>query len=341
MLDDGSPRRGAREASEARSEAESSTPSEVNKEEASDCPEGATSHAPRPSRLTPTEFALVLASALLHAVWSVAIKGARSPLAFGTAQQLAEVPLALCALFFFRLADLTPALLVLVAATGLAHGVYGFWMTLAYARAELTRVYPIIRSTPALLPLIAIPLGESVTPLGALGIAVVVAGVWLVYGDALSLRRLFAPELVYAWLALGAGVAYSLADKFAMAELHAGAWRGPLPRPLAWYALLTLAAVAVRVPLALARIGAAEVVAAARSDVRRVLVSTLAGLVGYGLILHVLQTAPASYVVAVRQLSVILAALIAMRFLGEQPTRTRLAGAALTVVGVATIAVAG
>ncbi|MFI5320100.1 MAG: EamA family transporter [Myxococcota bacterium] len=71
------------------------------------------------------------------------------------------------------------------------------------------------------------------------------------------------------------------------------------------------------------------------------LVSTLAGLVGYGLILHVLQTAPASYVVAVRQLSVILAALIAMRFLGEQPTRTRLAGAALTVVGVATIAVAG
>ncbi|MFI5320099.1 MAG: hypothetical protein ACHQ6V_11025 [Myxococcota bacterium] len=150
------------------------------------------------------------------------------------------MPLALCALFFFRLADLTPALLVLVAATGLAHGVYGFWMTLAYARAELTRVYPIIRSTPALLPLIAIPLGESVTPLGALGIAVVVAGVWLVYGDALSLRRLFAPELVYAWLALGAGVAYSLADKFAMAELHAGAWRGPLPRPLAWYALLTL-----------------------------------------------------------------------------------------------------
>ncbi len=291
--------------------------------------------------MNPTELALVLVSALLHAVWSVAIKGARSPLAFGTAQQLAEVPLALVALAFFDLTDLAPAIWVLVAATGLAHGLYGYWMSLAYTRAELTRVYPIIRSTPALLPLIAIPLGEIVTPLGALGIAIVVAGVWLVYGEELSLRKLFAPELVYAWLTLATTVAYSLFDKFAMAELHAGAWHGALPRPLAWYALLTLASVAVRTPLALRTVGASALVEAARSDLARVGLSVIAGLVGYGLILHVLQTAPASYVVAVRQLSVLFAALFAMRFLGERPSARRLAGAALTVAGVATIAVAG
>ncbi len=291
--------------------------------------------------MTPTELALITASALLHAVWSVAIKGARNPLAFGTAQQLAEVPLALAALFFFRLGDLAPGMWPLLVATGLAHGLYGTWMTLAYSRAELTRVYPIIRSTPALLPLIAIPLGESVTPLGVLGIAIVVAGVWLVYGGELSLRKLLAPELVYAWLTLATTVAYSLADKLAMAQLHAGEWSGPLPRPLAWYALLTLASVCVRLPLALRAVGGAAIAESARRDRGRVLLSTLAGFVGYGLILHVLQTAPASYVVAVRQLSVMFAAGIAMRFLGEAPSRARLAGAALTVVGVATIAVAG
>ena len=291
--------------------------------------------------MTTSAVALVAASALLHAVWSAAIKGARSPLAFGTAQQLVEAPFALGALFFFELGDVTPGLWALVAATGLAHGLYGYWMTLAYSRAELSRVYPIIRSTPALLPLVAIPLGESVTPLGAVGIAIVVAGVWLVYGGELSLRKLFAPELVYAWLTLGTTVAYSLTDKLAMAQLHAGAWRGPLPKPFAWYALLTLASVCVRVPLTLGAIGAAEIAHSARSDPGRVLLSVLAGFVGYGLILHVLQTAPASYVVAVRQLSVMFAALIAMRFLGEQPSRARLAGAALTVAGVATIAIAG
>ncbi len=291
--------------------------------------------------MTLTEFALVAASALLHAIWSVAIKGARNPQAFGTAQQLAEVPFALAALLLFRASDLTPAVWILLVATGLAHGLYGTWMTLAYSRAELTRVYPIIRSTPALLPLLAIPLGEHVTPLGALGIATVVAGVWLVVGGELSPRKLFAPELVYAWLTLGTTVAYSLTDKFAMAQLHASPWAGPLPRPFAWYALLTLAAVCVRLPLALRAVGAQALVESMRCDRGRVLLSVVAGFVGYGLILHVLQTAPASYVVAVRQLSVMFAAGIAMRFLGEAPSAMRIAGAALTVAGVATIAVAG
>jgi uncharacterized membrane protein len=291
--------------------------------------------------VNPTELALVLLSALLHAVWSVALKGARSPLAFGAAQQLAEVPVALLFLCFVDFGDLTRAIWTLVLATGLAHGLYGYWMSLAYERAELTRVYPIIRSTPALLPLVAIPLGEHVTALGALGIAIVVAGVWLVYGGELSLRRLLAPELVYAWLTLLTTVAYSLSDKFAMAELHAGAWHGALPKPLAWYAFITLAAVGVRVPLTLRRVGAGALLEAAREAPSRIVAAVIAGLVGYGLILQVLQTASASYVVAVRQLSVLFAALIAMRFLGERPSARRLAGAALTVAGVAAIAVFG
>ncbi len=291
--------------------------------------------------MTPTELALVATSALLHALWSAALKGARDPLAFGTAQQLAEAPLAAVALLFVPFADLSPALWPLLVATGFAHGFYGYWMSRAYERAELSRVYPIIRSTPALLPLVAIPLGEAVTPLGALGIAIVVAGVWLVYGGALSLRSLLAPDLVYAWLTLATTVAYSLTDKLAMAELHAGAWPSALPKPFAWYALITLAGVSVRLPLTLRSVGAGALVATARENAGRVAFSMAAGFVGYALILHVLRTAPASYVVAVRQLSVMFAAAIAMRFLGEQPTRARLLGAALTVVGVATIAVAG
>jgi drug/metabolite transporter (DMT)-like permease len=291
--------------------------------------------------MTPTEVALVATSALLHAVWSAALKGARNPLAFGTAQQLAEAPFALVVLLFIPFADLPPTLWALVAATGVAHGLYGYWMSRAYERAELSRVYPIIRSTPALLPLVAIPLGEPVTAFGALGIAIVVAGVWLVYGGALSLRSLFAPDLVYAWLTLATTVAYSLTDKLAMAGLHSGAWSSALPKPVAWYALLTLAGVSVRLPLTLRAVGAGELVGAARENVSRGAFSMAAGFVGYGIILHVMQTAPASYVVAVRQLSVMFAAGIAIRFLGEQPTRARLLGAALTVAGVATIAVAG
>ncbi len=288
-----------------------------------------------------TELGLVLASALLHAVWSAAIRAARSPLAFGTVQHLLAVPLAVLALFAFDLGDLPRTAWWCLAGTGLAHGVYTYWMSQAYARAELSRVYPIVRSTPALLPLVAVPLGEPVTGWGALGIAIVVAGVWAVVGARVERRALLAPELVYAWLTLASTVVYSLCDKRAMAELGAARWHGPLPAVLAWYALIFLASSPVLLPLSLRAVGAKELWGALRGEAPRAGAVLVTGIAGYGLILQAFRTAPASYVVAVRQLSVLFATGIAMRFLGERPSRRRLIGAAATVIGVALIAVGG
>jgi drug/metabolite transporter (DMT)-like permease len=62
-----------------------------------------------------------------------------------------------------------------------------------------------------------------------------------------------------------------------------------------------------------------------------------ASLLGYGLILEAYKTAPASYVVAVRQVSVLFALLFAVVWLRERPDRRRVIGAAATVVGVALI----
>ena len=54
---------------------------------------------------------------------------------------------------------------------------------------------------------------------------------WLVHTQGeLSLRALLAPGLGFAYLTLLATVAYSLADKQAMARLSAAPWTGPLPR---------------------------------------------------------------------------------------------------------------
>jgi drug/metabolite transporter (DMT)-like permease len=64
-------------------------------------------------------------------------------------------------------------------------------------------------------------------------------------------------------------------------------------------------------------------------------------LVGYGLILEAFGRAPATYVVAVRQSSVLFAAWMGVAFLGERPDRSRLAGAAATVAGVALIGFGG
>jgi len=289
--------------------------------------------------VTPFELLLVLTSALLHAIWSTWIKGSGDPLAFNLLQEAVALIAALAILPFFVLGEIPAAVWRLTAATGIAHGFYFYFMSRAYQQADLSLVYPIIRSTPAILPLIAVPLlGESVSPWGALGIAILVAGIWLIHAErSLELRRLRSRGLRFAYLTLAATVAYSLLDKQAMVLFSEAPWTGPLPRTVVFFFMLSVANTLVFTPLALRRLSWATLRQAGRRDGARAAAALTASLMSYSLILQAYQTAPASYVVAVRQVSVLFALLFAVGWLRERPDRRRVIGATATVAGVALI----
>jgi uncharacterized membrane protein len=61
-------------------------------------------------------------------------------------------------------------------------------------------------------------------------------------------------------------------------------------------------------------------------------------VLSYSLILRALETSPVSYVVAVRQSSVLFAVALSALWLRERPGRPRVLGAVATVLGVALIA---
>ena len=288
-------------------------------------------------------LALVLLSAFLHASWNAAAKGSGSPAAFVFLADAAALVLLLPAFFFFRLADLTAELWLLVLATGAIHGVYAWSLTRAYEAGDLTLVYPISRSTPAFVPFLAVPLlGERLTVGGVLGIALVLGGVWLVSTDArLAGQTLLTPELRFAYLTLAATVAYSLVDKRAMELLDARPWAGPIPRAVAYYVLLCASYLPFFFVLARRRLGVVALRETATRSAVAILSVVAASFVSYTLILQAMRTAPISYVVAARQSSVVFAVFLALVWLRERPSRVRLAGAALTVCGVVTIALAG
>ncbi len=290
--------------------------------------------------MTSFELALVLCSALLHAVWSTAIKGSRDPLSFNLLQGGFTIVVGTGVLAMADLGPLPAAVWRWLALTSVAHGLYIYWLSLALERGDLTLVYPLARSTPAFLPLIAVPLfGESLSVGGAAGIVVVVAGMWLVQvGASLDWRRFATPAARYALLTLAATVVYSLADKGAMVELHEQPARGVVPVAVLYYFLLSLGHLLVLAPLVVAQRGLRAVAAAARTELGPASLASLLGLLGYGAILKALETAPASYVVAVRQASVFFALLLGIVLLHERPGRARLVGAAATVLGVALIA---
>ena len=288
------------------------------------------------------ELAIVLLSALLHAGWSIAIKDSQDGLVFNLLQIPIAAVVALGLLAAVELSEIPDALWPILATTGIAHGLYLYWLTRALAEADISLVYPIARSTPAFMPLVAIPLlGEQLSWLGLLGVATVVAGLWLVnLGRGLKRRVFFQPGIAFAFLTLATTLAYGLLDKAAMVELDAAPWTSPIPRPIFYFFMLSLASGFVYVPLCLMRTSGEAVRRIARAEWPKILLAVVMGVAGYGLILEALRTAPASYVVAVRQASVLFVLVLSVRQLGERPGRPRILGAAFTVAGVALIAIA-
>jgi len=297
-----------------------------------------------------TAFSLVLGSALLHAWWSVSIKGSGDPLVFNALQLVAPLVATAACLPLMDLGGVPPLAWACLAATTACHTGYFWWMSRAYEHGELTLVYPIARSTPAFLPFVAVPLlGERLSAGGALGIAIVVIGMWLVQaGGATRLeggglrQQLFAePAVRYAMLTLAATVGYSLLDARAMLEISAHPWASVVPRALAWNLLLWSASGSLFAVLVARRRGSRALLDAARRDLVSPTRAALVSLAGYTLVLEALAMAPASYVVAVRQSSVLFALLFGVVRLRERPSRPRILGAVATVAGVVLIALSG
>jgi drug/metabolite transporter (DMT)-like permease len=263
---------------------------------------------------------LVLGAAFLHALWNVLLAGSRdSVVATGALLLFAAALLAPAALLVGG--ELSSEALPFVAASAALELVYFVLLSRAYRGGELGVVYPVARGTAPVLVLAAAAagLGRGVSWLAALGVLLVAAGV-LMFG--LSGARARSRDLAFG-LAIGVPIAgYTLVDSEALD--HAD----PMP-----YLFLVAALVCVAYNAGLALSGRAGAV---RAQLNGRMVLTAAATFGsYALVLAALQMAPAAPVAAVRESSIVIAALMAWLFLGEE---RRLGGAVLVVAGVALIA---
>jgi len=108
------------------------------------------------------------------------------------------------------------------------------------------------------------------------------------------------------------------------------------------YVLATFTATAITMSVAgLATGRAAAFRAVVRVAWRRALLTGLAALVTYGMVLIAVQYAPVGYVAALRESSVVLGALAGWRLLGEGDHRRRITAALIVLAGLITLVVAG
>ena len=267
-------------------------------------------------------LAFALAAAAAHASWNVLLAREPDPDASGAVALGAAV--VLFAPLAAATAGVTAAAAPYIAASAALELVYFALLAAAYKGGELSVVYPVARGSAPVLVLVAgaALLGAGASPLQAAGVVAVAGGVAAVRGGA---RGAGWCDLLFG-LAVGVCIAsYTLVDNEGLG--HA--------RPIAYLELVLLGtAPAYLAALALAGRGPALRKALAPATIA---VGALM-FAAYALTLAALRIASAAPVAAVRESSVVLATALAALMLHERVGRTRLAGAALVVAGVALVA---
>jgi drug/metabolite transporter (DMT)-like permease len=277
-------------------------------------------------------LALVIGAAVIHATWNALAKRAGDPLAFlwcaGGLATLLYLPVVVYVLWDrgFR-----PAALPFVVATVLLHAAYFFSLGRAYRSGDLSVVYPAARGTGvALVPMLALVVfDERLSTVGTLGIALVILGIFSLHWRrrGRSTPRL-APGTGWALLTGLTIAGYSLVDKAGVTRLH----------PVPYIGLMELGAWLVLLPAVRARPDAV----AREWRTNRVTIALVAALSpgSYLLVLFAFQLSKAAYVVAGREISIVLSALIGSLWMGEGALARRLGSAAVVAAGVACVALA-
>jgi len=226
-----------------------------------------------------------------------------------------------------------------VGGSGLLHLAYFKVLLKGYRVSDLTVVYPVARGTgPLISSLLAVAvMGEALTVHGAIGVLGVCAGVFIIAGGPAMLRSTHDPAQrarLHAGLRWGAATglliaAYTVLDSYSVKVLLLS------PVILDYFGNL------VRLPFmlpTLLRDPSGFVDAWRRYKWHAVVLGAVSPL-AYILVLYAVRVAPVSHVAPAREISMLFAALIGGRLLGEADRGQRVLGALLMAGGVVLLAV--
>jgi len=277
-------------------------------------------------------FLLVIVSAVSHACWNVLAKRGSDKGAFMWWMCFTSL-FTLLPVFYILLPSwgLPLAALPYLVVSGVAETLYFLSLGRAYELGDLSVVYPVARSSPLFVFLLAVVfLGEEVSPWGVLGILAVVLGVYMIHlrglsvGDFLKpLRSMRGRASQFALLTALCTSIYSLTDKMGVTAVA----------PFAYAFWLDVFVVAFLTPAVLWRRGWGPISAEWRRSRPQVIVSGFLMRFGYVLVLLALSLAQVSYILSVRQLSVVLGVVLGVGLLGEKYGGVRLLGSIVIFTG--------
>lgn len=277
--------------------------------------------------MDPLVAAAILAASLLHASWHALVKSTGDRVISLAGMNVVSAGTALALLPF---TSPLPALVYgLICASSLVHVGYKLALARLYDQADLGQAYPLARGfAPVMAAVLAYAaLGEAPSASAVAGIVLICAGLMLLAFESGG-RGASAAVLGIAASAGFAVALYSVVDAYGIRL--AGDW-------FSFTVCLLIVDGGIFVAYALAtRRGRALRVW--RENSGRTLASGALGVVSFAVFMWALGRASVGAVAALRETSVLFAALIGAVALGERATWKRYAAALLVIAGIATIA---
>jgi drug/metabolite transporter (DMT)-like permease len=270
---------------------------------------------------------VVLFAAALHASWNALVKGVGDRLAVMTL--MGGVSAAICLPVALLVAAPQTAAWPELGASMLLHTLYNLLLIEAYRHGDFNQVYPIARGTapPTVAIAAAIVVGETLSPVQTAGLLGVSAGLFiLAAGRRQGPRR----AIVFAVLTGLAIAAYTVVDGVGVrrsgSTLGYIAWLflgNGLLMAVAMLAARTRARKALRIPRELVPHGA---------------LAGVLSLVAYGLVLWAQTQGALAVVAALRETSVVFAAVLGAVVFHERMPARRIFASALIACGAASLA---
>jgi len=275
----------------------------------------------------PTVAAAVLAAALLHASWQALVKSSGDGVVALAGMNLVSGAVAIALLPVVR--PPIPAAWLVIAASLVLHSGYKIALAQLYARADLSVGYPVARGlTPVFATALALLfLGEvprGATLVGVIAISLGIAGLVFERGT----RGVSAASLLAAVVVGLSVAAYSALDAYGV-RLN-GDWLGFT----AWLVVVD-SGVFLAYALATRR---GKALAQWRQAWGRTLISGALGLASYGVFMWALARAQVGAVAALRETSIVFAAILGTLVLNERMSGVRLLSVLFVACGVAAIA---
>jgi drug/metabolite transporter (DMT)-like permease len=283
---------------------------------------------------------IIILSAFIHALWNFFAKQSKDKLTFLWLAKIFQALIYLPVIIILIRQSRIPAYgWYTIIGSGITHIFYWFFLAKAYSNEDLSLVYPISRSAPALVLIFAVIfLKERVSWAGIIGIGIVLIGVYIISTNSFHSGKIVKPlhkfsnkGIIFSLLTLLTVTVYSLIDKIGSKYVN----------PIIYVYLFDLISFVGLSPVILLGRERTNIKIEWHNNHSRIILTSIMVILSYSLAIFVMRTSPVSYVVSIREVGIVFGVLLGSLILKEKYGKVRLIASIIMLIGVLLITFAG